>query len=193
VTMVDGSRKAEVGLTKAELVAALRRSGEHAVRALRALPDGAFDEGRYENGWNGRQILAHVASIEWTYPRLLDVARQGAPEAAAPVAGVRRTTPEETPDLPTRTASGGIDAYNDRQVQKRVDASVSDLIDEFEKKRAATVAAVEAADVGLFARPIRSAGGITGVLADVLNAVAVQHVAAHVADIAGAKHDGQRW
>jgi hypothetical protein len=180
-------------LTKAELVAALRSSGEHAVRALRALPDGAFDAGGYENGWNGRQILAHVASIEWTYPRLVDVARQSVPEVATPPAGVRRTTPEEAAGLPTRTAAGGIDSYNERQVEKRAGASVGSLIDEFEKNRAATVADVEAADDDIFARPIRSAGGITGVLADVLNAVAVQHVAMHVADIAGAKHDGQRW
>ena len=41
--------------------------------------------------------------------------------------------------------------------------------------------------------PIRSAGGITGTLADVLNTVAVDHVAMHVADIAGAKHEGARW
>jgi hypothetical protein len=180
-------------LTKAELLDALRTGGDKAIGALRALPEAAFDAGGYENGWNGRQILAHVASIEWTYPRLLDIAAQAAPDAAAPSAGVRRTTPEEAPGLPTRTAAGGIDSYNDRQVQKRADASVRSLIDEFETNRAATVAAVEAADDDLFARPIRSAGGITGVLADVLNAVAVQHVTAHVADIAGAAHEGQRW
>jgi len=180
-------------MTRIELLAALRTSGDDAVRALRAQPEAAFDTGGYENGWNGRQIVAHIASIEWTYPRLLDIAAQAAPDAAAPAAGVRRTTPEEVPGLPTRTAAGGIDSYNDRQVQKRADASVGSLIDEFERNRAATVAAVEAADDGLFGRPIRSAGGITGVLADVLNAVAVQHVAMHVADIAGAKHDGQRW
>jgi len=186
--------KVEIGLTKTELLAALRTGGDDAVRALRALPEAAFDTGGYENGWNGKQILAHVAAIEWTYPRLLDVARQSAPEAAASsTAGVRRTAPEEATGLPTRAAAGGIDSYNDRQVQKRVGVSVGSLIDEFEKNRAATVAAVEAADGDLFARPIRSAGGITGVLADVLNAVAVQHVAMHVADITSVTHDGQRW
>jgi hypothetical protein len=180
-------------LTKSELLAALRTGGADAVRALRALPETAFDAGGYENGWNRKQILAHIASIEWTYPRLLDISRQSAPQAAAPSAAVRRTTPEESAGLPTRAAAGGIESYNDRQVQKRADASISSLIDEFEKNRATTVAAVEAADDDLFARPIRSAGGITGVLAEVLNAVAIQHVAMHVADITGAAHEGQRW
>ena len=65
-------------LTKAELIEALRAGGQEAVERLSALPEEKFGEGRYENGWNGRQILAHVASIEWTYPRLLDLARQAA-------------------------------------------------------------------------------------------------------------------
>jgi Mycothiol maleylpyruvate isomerase N-terminal domain len=191
----------EVGLTKTELLAALRTNGDDAVAALRALPEGAFDAGRYENGWNAKQILAHIASIEWTYPRLLDLGAQAAPavgaeapQASAPASTpVRRTSQEEAAGLPTRPAAGGIDSYNDRQVQKRADAPVEDLIAEFEKNRAATIAAVESADDDLFARLVRSAGGITGVLADVIRAVAVDHVAMHVADITGAKHEGARW
>ncbi len=62
-------------ITKAELVARLRSSAARAVERLRALPPATLEQGRYEGGWNGRQILAHIASIEWTYPRLLDVAR----------------------------------------------------------------------------------------------------------------------
>ncbi|MDP9236104.1 MAG: maleylpyruvate isomerase N-terminal domain-containing protein [Chloroflexota bacterium] len=190
-------------MTKTELLAALRSSADDAVLALRALPESAFDAGRYENGWNAKQILAHIASIEWTYPRLLDLGKQSAsteqPAPPSPAKGanattaVRRTTPEEAAGMPTRLAAGGIDSYNDRQVQKRADASVPDLIAEFEKNRTATIAAIASADDDLFARPIRSAGGITGALADVIRAVAVDHVRGHVADITGAKHEGARW
>ena len=153
---------------------------------LRGLPETAFAEGRYENGWNGKQILAHIASIEWTYRRLIEVAQQApVPSEAAASEDVRRTTAEETPDLPTRAAAGGIDAYNARQVEKRADALSTELIDEFARNRAQTIGAVEAAGETLFAAEIRSAGGITGPLAGVLRAVAVEHVAAHVADITG--------
>ena len=48
--------------TKQQLIEALRQNGEEAVRKLRATPESAFAEGVYENGWNARQILAHVAS-----------------------------------------------------------------------------------------------------------------------------------
>lgn len=160
--------------TKAELVEALRRGGDEAIARLRALPVEVFAEGRYESGWNGRQILAHVAAIEWTYPRLLDIPKQAQAEAAS--AG----------GTPSATAQGGMDGYNARQVEKRAERSVSELIDELAANRAATIAAVEAADEGLFGQRIRSAGGLEGTLGSVFMGVAVQHLAQHVKDIAGA-------
>ena len=141
---------------------------------MRALPPAALEQGRYESGWNGRQILAHLASIEWTYPRLLDIAR----EAGAP-------KPEAAGELPTRTMRGGNDAYNARQVAKRAHLSVAELLEEFERNRAATIRAVQEADETLFAREIRSAGGVTGPLARVFQEVAVQHVLGHARDVAG--------
>jgi hypothetical protein len=187
--------------SKAELLDALRASGADALARLRALPPADFERGRYENGWNSRQILAHIASIEWTYTRLFDVAKQATPPQALPQGGerrnvtahpdapggqggVRRSEPGEG-GLPTRTAQGGIDSYNERQVAKRAGAPVAELLDEFERNRAATIAAVEAADEALLGKEIRSAGGITGALAGVINAVAVLHVLGHVNDIVG--------
>jgi hypothetical protein len=80
---------------------------------------------------------------------------------------------------------GGNDAYNDRQVAKRAHLSAAELLAEFERNRAATILAVEAADEQLFARRIRSAGGVTGPLAAVFHQVAVVHVLGHGRDIAG--------
>ena len=184
--------------TKAQLLEVLRATGEEAATKLRALDPASFESGRYEGGWNGRQILAHVAAIEWTYARLIDVARQppaeAAPaEASAPSGVVRRTTPEESPGVSTRPLRGGIDDYNARQVEKRANVTVAELIDEFAANRAKTIAAVEAAEEDLLATPIRSAGGITGPLAGVIIAVAVQHVMMHVADITGEPWQEQRW
>jgi hypothetical protein len=175
--------------TKAELLDALRSSAREVVERVGALPAASLEEGRYESGWNGRQILAHVASIEWTYARLFDVARE-APAVAEPAAAsaqVRRTEPGEAPNTPTRIAQGGIDSYNERQVAKRAEASVAELIEEFKTNRAATIAAAEACDEALLARPKRSAGGITRPRAGGRNAVAVQHVRAHLSDIAGGR------
>jgi len=165
-------------MTKRGLLDELRTSRDEVLRIVRALPAERLEEGRYENGWNGRQILAHIASIEWSYPRLIDIAREASSGAPAPAA-----TPAADP--PTRSMRGGNDAYNDRQVAKRAHLSVAELLDEFERNRAATIAAVEAADDRLFGQQIRSAGGIVGPLAEVFHQVAVVHVLGHARDISG--------
>ncbi len=170
-------------LTKAELLKELRSSQQDLLDRLSALPEERFEQGRYEGGWNARQILAHVASIEWTYTRLIDAARQGAPDQASGGSG---GAPEGSPK-PTqaRPAKGGIGSYNERQVEKRAQASVAELLAEFQKNRDATIEAVEQADEALLQVHIRSAGGIPGPLARVIYFVAVVHVTGHVNDIVG--------
>ncbi len=160
--------------SKDELLDALRSSGEVAVAAIQAVPAAAFGEGRYENGWNARQILAHVASIEWTYANLLEIPGQAA------------ATPSPGGALPTREAQGGMDAYNARQVERRAGASIGELIEELKTNRARTIAAVEGADEELLSRPIQSAGGRTGPLANVFYEVAVEHLEQHAKDLTGA-------
>lgn len=159
--------------TRAEIVEALRSSADELLAAVATVPVERLEEGRYEGGWNARQILAHVAAIEWTYPRLLEVPSQAPTDSTK--AGA----------LPTRTARGGIDAYNARQVAKRADVPAADLLAEFRRNREATIAAVASADEALLAAPIRSAGGVTGPLGGVIMSVAVGHVRAHAKDIAG--------
>ena len=162
--------------SKAQLIETLRSTGAETAARLRSLPPEAFEQGRYENGWNGRQILAHIASIEWTYPRLFDLAR----EASTP----RPARPRGRGATAGRGMQGGINDYNARQVEKRAGATVAELLAEFETNRAATIAAVESADEALLRTPIRSAGGVTGPLSAVINAIAVLHVVQHVNDIA---------
>jgi hypothetical protein len=159
--------------TKQELLAALRTSREEVLTIVRGMSAAAMEEGHYENGWNARQILAHLASIEWTYPKLIEVARAA------------DATPREGADVPARAMRGGNDSYNDRQVAKRADKSAAELLAEFEENRAATLRAVEAVDEELLARHIRSAGGLVGPLALVFRLVAVDHVRGHLRDIVG--------
>lgn len=166
--------------TKAELLEVLRTSGRQALDALRAAPAEVWEQGRYENGWNAREILAHLASIEWAYPRLIDLARgqphpPKRPTAAASDAGTEAPT-GETPQIMN---------YNERQVAKRAGLTVEQLLAEFEHNRQATIAAVEAAEDELFGVTVTSAGGVTGPLATVMRYVAVDHVQQHVRDIIG--------
>lgn len=158
---------------KSDLLGMLRSSADRVVRALAELPPEGLEDGRYENGWNGRQILAHIASIEWTYPRLIDLARSPGQERAASTPAQRSATDAQ------------IGSYNDRQIAKRDGASVAELLAEFQRNRDATIAAIEATDDELLAVSIRSAGGIEGQLGTVVRLVAVDHVLGHLKDITG--------
>lgn len=168
--------------TKTQLLEALRTNGQEILAKLGALPVDVFEQGRYESGWNGREILAHMASIEWTYPRLIDIAREG---ASAGGGSAKPSASKGTADTPTRSARGGILSYNERQVQKRAQASVDELLAEFRENRAATIAAVESTEEALLATPITSAGGITGPLSRVIFLTAVAHTHVHTNDILG--------
>jgi hypothetical protein len=151
---------------KRQLLDDMRASGREFVETVRQIPSDRWPEGRYEEGWTAKDILAHVASIEWTYPRLLSLA----------------ALPPEERDADKRSGSG-VGDYNQRQVGKRKDASVEELIEEFERNRAATIGAVAEADESLLDQRVRSAGGTEGPAADVLNFVAVIHVQQHLDDI----------
>ena len=83
--MADYHATADVPVpSKADLLRALRDSRDQVVNLVASLPPARLEAGRYEGGWNGRQILAHVASIEWSYPRLIDIARSEPPPDDAP-------------------------------------------------------------------------------------------------------------
>src|SRR5688500_6597745 len=110
--------------TKAELLAALEASRDEVVSGLRGLD---LSTGVYEGGWNGHQLLAHIASMEWTYPRILELPEATDQEAVQP-----------------RDTSVTVDEYNSRQVAKRADAEVDELIEEFLRNREKTIEAVEA-------------------------------------------------
>jgi len=169
----------ERGPSKGELLAALRASRDEVLAIVRALPPDRLEEGRYEAGWSGRQILAHLASIEWTYPKLIEIASEARTASPTPSGNTGAAEP------PTRPMRGGNDTYNARQVAKRAHLAVAELLAEFERNRAATLKAVEAAAEPLFETRIRSAGGVTGTLGAVFYQVAVVHVLGHARDIAG--------
>ncbi|MEX1195409.1 MAG: DinB family protein [Dehalococcoidia bacterium] len=161
-------------LSKTQLLEALKSSGDEILAKLEEVPAEAMEAGCYENGWNARQVLAHMAAIEWSYPRLIDVASNGPPP---------EKKAEPRAQAASKPARGGINDYNNRQIERYADASVAELIDVFRKNRATTIATVEATEESLFATPVKSAGGIQGTLGNVLNMVAVMHVRSHFADI----------
>src|SRR5438445_4998602 len=156
--------------TRERLLEDMRESGRRFVAAVREIPAERWPEGRYEEGWTAKDILAHVASIEWTYPKLLDLAR-GAGDKPRP------TDSAGDKPRPTGSATGkppGLPGdYNQRHVEKRRDNTVDELLGEFERNRAATIEAVGDADDEVLGTEVRSAGGVEGSAAEVLTYLTV--------------------
>ncbi len=152
-------------MNRDELIERLRDSGAAGLAAMHAVPPAALALPGYENGWTVRQIMAHVASMEFTYRRLPDVARGPRDAQATPGGG--------TFDM---------DGYNARQVEKRAAQPPAALAEEFLKGRAALIVLAGELDDVLLAVPMRSAGGVTGTLAEVMAGTAVAHVRTHSGD-----------
>ena len=112
---------------------------------LSAIPAEKFEKGCYENGWNGRQILAHITAIEWTYPKLIDVAREG----DKPRQDEAAEREDEPPHKRTRAAAASTTTTT-ASIERYADASVAELLEVFKKNRETTIAAIEAADDDLF-------------------------------------------
>lgn len=171
-----------MAITKEQLLQNLREGERELLQKLEGIPRERFEEGCYESGWNGRQVLAHITAIEWTYPKLIDLAMGVTPPPKSEAA----KTDAAPGSPPHRPASGGIDSYNARSIARYDGFSVDDLIAEFKKNRATTIAKIEATAGDVFHKQVRSAGGIQGELGDVMNTVAYHHVRSHVDDIARA-------
>jgi hypothetical protein len=182
----------QVAITKAQLIAELRSSGHQVADSLRQVPPANFERGRYENGWNGRQILAHIASVEWTYPRLIQLARD-AKSAPAPATSSAAAAHESANTSAPGQSHSVIDDYNARQVAKRADTSITDLVQEFVRNREATIAAVEGIDETMLLAPVNSVGGVSGLLGEVLHNLGVDHLRSHTADITGEPWQGTRY
>jgi uncharacterized damage-inducible protein DinB len=158
-------------VSKEQLLDNMRAQRARVVAVVAEVPEAHWSEGRYEDGWTARDILAHIASIEWTYPRILDLADK----AKEP----------EPPKEPSKPRPPRLGDYNQRQVAKRADVTVQDLLEEFERNRAATIAAVEEADEDLLRERVRTAGGVEGTAAEALNFLAVIHLDQHLDDLRG--------
>lgn len=171
-------------LSKDQLIQSVRASEQQFVDSLASIDAADLESGCYENGWNARQVLAHVASIEWTYANVIDLAKQAATgDGETPAAAAAPSRPATSYNPPP---SGPILSYNDRQVEKRAAMSVPELLDEFRQNRAGTLAAIESAGDDLLSTTVRSAGGIKGPAANVLQTLAVGHVNLHLNDILNA-------
>ncbi|HEY5625540.1 MAG TPA: maleylpyruvate isomerase N-terminal domain-containing protein [Dehalococcoidia bacterium] len=154
--------------SKSGIIEGIRQVQAEAERVASEMPEGAWDKGVYENGWNAKQILCHVA-LSANVPAFL-IAAANAPEPAKMPGG-----------------GGDIDDFNESQVAMRMEKPVSEILEELNRTYEQAINVVHATPDELFAKQIRTPWQTEGELgALILDEDIRDHVLVHLADISGA-------
>ena len=151
-----------------ELTAEIRAAGDEFRRRVSGLTAEALETGIYENGWNGREVVAHIVGIEWSLPGLINRTLTEVPSQES---------------APGQSRPMSMDGFNAREVARRKEVTVVGLLYEFARNRESTIAAVEGLTGEQLSTRARSFGGADGTLADVLRRVAVEHLQQHLREI----------
>ncbi len=154
--------------SKESIIEGIRQAQAEAERVAAAMPEDAWEEGVYENGWNAKQILCHVA-LSANVPAFL-IAAANSPEPAKMPGG-----------------ADNIDDLNESQVAMRMEMSVAEIVKELNTTYEQAVNVVQATPDELFAKQIRTPWQTEGELgALILDEDIRDHVMVHLADISGA-------
>ncbi len=153
--------------SKDGIIEGIRQVQAEAERIASAMPEDAWEEGVYENGWNARQILCHVA-LSANVPAFL-IAAAHSPEPAKMPGG-----------------ADNIDDFNESQVAMRMEKPVSEIVKELNSTYEQAVNVVQATPDELLAKQIRTPWQTEGELgALILDEDIRDHVMVHLADISG--------
>ena len=154
--------------TKDGIIEGIRQVQAEAERVASAMPDDAWEEGVYENGWNAKQILCHIA-LAANVPAFL-IAAANSPEPAKMPGG-----------------ADNIDDFNESQVALRMEKPVAEIVEEINSTYEQAVNVVQATPDELLAKQIRTPWQTEGELgALILDEDIRAHVMVHLADISGA-------
>lgn len=149
--------------TRQEAIAAVRAASERALALAGTLSDEDWRRPVYENGWNVRQVFAHLASMGNSASFFLAMAGGSGP--------------------PGGFGAFDIDAFNAGQVASREALTVAQLLDEVRSGHEAGAAAVAAAPDDLLQREMSSPAGGTYPVVDVIVGASTGHEDMHLADV----------
>jgi len=154
--------------SKDSIIEGIRQVQAEAARVASAMPEAAWEEGVYENGWNAKQILCHVA-LSANVPAFL-------------IAGANSPEPAKLP-----RGGGNIDDFNESQVAMRMEKPVAEIVKELNSTYEQAINVVQATPDELLAKQIRTPWQTEGELgALILDEDIRDHVMVHLADISGA-------
>lgn len=155
--------------TKEDVIAALEGFQAAVDDLVEMLPKSEWEKGVYENGWNAKQTLAHMASTAGVAGFILTLARTG------PVVSRR----EGDSDFDN-------DAFNSQQVVAREKKTVEALLTEITDTLHRDKQVLKAAPEQILAAPFQAPWGEKGTVADIIAGSFTEHLGGHVNDLKAA-------
>lgn len=161
-----------MGASRQDVIDTLNAVRSDVERLVEATPEGAWTRGVYENGWNAKQVLGHLAAMSGVANFVMMMA-----QASAGGMG-----------------GGGafnIDQFNAQQTAMRESKTPADLLDEIRGNFMRDAGAVEAASDELLFKHYRApwdveGAAVEGTVADVIVGSLKGHYRGHLDELAAA-------
>jgi len=155
--------------TKDEIVNTIQNVQSDIEQAVSSMPEQAWATGVYEDGWNARQILTHMASMSGITGFVLNLA-----------------------SAPAGTGSGigadfNVDDFNRVQIAAREGASPAILVGEIRASFEKDISAVRTAPDELIKKHYRTPWEIEGEVGDIIVNSLNDHTGMHLADLRSAQ------
>jgi hypothetical protein len=161
-----------MGATRQDVIDTLNEVRTDVERLVETTPESAWSKGVYENGWNAKQVLGHLAAMSGVANFVMMMAN-------APGGGM---------------GSGGafdIDQFNAQQTAMREGKTPSELLDEVRSNFTRDIGGVEKASDDLLFKHYRApweveGNAVEGTVADVIVGSLKSHYRGHLAELAAA-------
>jgi hypothetical protein len=151
---------------KRDVIGAIRSAQQEVEGLVSSTPESAWSKQAYEQGWNARQLLCHIASTSRIAGFLISMAK-------APGSG-------------GMGADFDIDAFNAQQVAARQDKPIAEVLEEVRGNCQRDIESVENTPDDLLAQHFRAPWDMEGPLGDVIVGSVEGHFMMHVRELAKA-------
>src|SRR3990172_4876480 len=161
-----------MGASRQDVIDILNEVRTDVERLVETTPESAWTKGIYENGWNAKQVLGHLAAMSGVANFVMMMAN-------APGGGM----------------SGGgafdVDQFNAQQTAMRESKTPADLLDEIRGNFTRDAGAVEKAPDDLLFKHYKApwdveGAAVEGTVADVIGGSLRRHYRGHLAELAAA-------